>query len=385
MRVLLIRTNGVNPDPRVEKEANTIAFRGGYDLKILAWERFPKKKYEESSLCLPDGKVPIIRLGIPALWGGGIKRNFFPLLKFEIRVLSWLIGNRGSFDVIHACDLQTGIPAAIAKKLHGKRIIYDIYDYYSDTVDVPSIMRRCFKRLEDRIISKADATIICSEQRKEQIKDAKPANLYVVHNSPSAEQLREPTVPESFILKSSSGKTKVAYVGNLVEDRCIKQLLDAVAIADDAELHIGGFGTLEDYVKEFSEYHENVFFYGKMTYAEAIALERSCDIMVALYDPAIRNHKYAAPNKFYEALSLGKPLIMFHGTGMDCVIDEHGIGVTCNPGSAAIADAIANLQSRKSDWEAISTKERNLFEERYSWPTMEKRLLAAYKCVGEMK
>ena len=32
--------------------------------------------------------------------------------------------------------------------------------------------------------------------------------------------------------------------------------------------------------------------------------------MTAIYDPNISNHYYAAPNKFYEALMLGKPLIM---------------------------------------------------------------------------
>ena len=50
--------------------------------------------------------------------------------------------------------------------------------------------------------------------------------------------------------------------------------------------------------------------YGKLQYSQTLALESQCDIRVATYDPSIRNHKYSAPNKFYESLMLGKPIIM---------------------------------------------------------------------------
>lgn len=53
-----------------------------------------------------------------------------------------------------------------------------------------------------------------------------------------------------------------------------------------------------------------IFFYGKILYYETLKLESSCDIMADLYDPSNPDNYYAALNKFYEALMLGKPLIL---------------------------------------------------------------------------
>lgn len=48
--------------------------------------------------------------------------------------------------------------------------------------------------------------------------------------------------------------------------------------------------------------------------------------MTAIYDPKVPNHRYAAPNKFYEALMLGKPIVMAKNTGFDEIIEENNIG-----------------------------------------------------------
>ena len=51
-------------------------------------------------------------------------------------------------------------------------------------------------------------------------------------------------------------------------------------------------------------------------YESALELYAKCDLMFALYDPAIPNHRYSAPNKVYEAMLLGKPIIVAEGTGV---------------------------------------------------------------------
>ena len=95
----------------------------------------------------------------------------------------------------------------------------------------------------------------------------------------------------------------------------------------DVEFHIGGFGQLENYIIEQSQRNNNIYFYGKLPYGKTLALEQACDIMIAIYDPSFANHKYAAPNKFYESLMLGKPIIMAHHTGFDNIIERNRIGV----------------------------------------------------------
>ena len=89
-----------------------------------------------------------------------------------------------------------------------------------------------------------------------------------------------------------------------------------VVIAGDRGL-AGGYNSniLKLCFAEMAQKCENIFYYGRIPYDRTIALEKECDVMCAIYDPKVPNHYYAAPNKFYEALMLGMPLIMAKGTG----------------------------------------------------------------------
>ena len=104
--------------------------------------------------------------------------------------------------------------------------------------------------------------------------------------------------------------------------------------------------------------------------------------MTAIYDPMIGNHKYAAPNKFYEGLMLGKPLIMVKGTGMSEVVEKNNIGVLIDYNKAGVREGIRRLVNKKNEWDSISVKMKNIYEKRYSWNIMEKRLLKLYEGIG---
>ena len=183
---------------------------------------------------------------------------------------------------------------------------------------------------------------------------------------------------EKYIQETYS-RVKIIYVGNLVEDRFILKALSLADSIPNVEFHIGGMGALEDVVARIAQEKENVFFYGKMKYSDVISLENQGDILLALYDPALPNHRYAAPNKFYEALALGKPLIMFHNTGMDDIVMANNIGAVCDATEKGIYSAIIELQSKRDVWAPMAEKMKALFDEEYSWNIMEKRLMSLYE------
>ena len=100
--------------------------------------------------------------------------------------------------------------------------------------------------------------------------------------------------------------------------------------------------------------------------------------MTAIYDPSFRNHKYAAPNKFYESIMLGKPIIMARDTGYDDVIEPSDIGILTEYSKDGIASAINKLNQRKQEWSAMGTRAKALYETEYSWSIMEKRIEQLY-------
>src|SRR5699024_9136543 len=116
--------------------------------------------------------------------GKGIK-NVFNLLLYQIIVFLHLFKNRKKIDIIHAFDLDAGLPTVLIKLMLNKKVVYHIADFYVDSrTGIPNILKKYVKKLEYYIISKSEVTIICIEERKNQIKNSNPNKLYVIHNSP---------------------------------------------------------------------------------------------------------------------------------------------------------------------------------------------------------
>ena len=102
-------------------------------------------------------------------------------------------------------------------------------------------------------------------------------------------------------------------------------------------------------------------------------------MLTAIYDPSVRNHLYAAPNKFYEALMLGKPVIMVKKTGMSEIVERNSIGVTIDFSKEGFYKGITELANKRNEWTLMAEKMKKLYSGEYSWEEMECRLISAYK------
>lgn len=371
MNIILLRSNPVDPDSRVEKEANSL-IGAGYNLEILAWDRSSAYKIKESFLNLSNGKVKIHRFGIPAEFGAGIK-SLKAFLTFQLKMLFWLIANRKKYNTIHACDFDTAFTAYYVAKIFRKKLVFDIFDYlYTNTEGRFKTFKKCIVYFQHRIINSADGTIICTEKRIKQIAGSEPKKLVVIHNSP-------PVIKENLRKNDlNKNKVKIVYVGILQDGRFLLELGEVIQNSSECELHIAGFGKYEKHFAKLSENCRNIIYYGKLSYEKTLELENSCDIMTAIYEPS-SDHYFAAPNKFYESLMLGKPVIMVKNMGMSEVVNRYDIGELMDTDKESLRKAISNLIIRKAEWEAISSRMKKLYNQAYSWDEMESRLLQFYQ------
>ena len=374
MRVILIRSNPVSPDPPVEKVADTL-IANGYKVLIIGWDRGNDVTEKDELLTLNHGIVKIVRFSIPAMFDGGIKKNLLPLTRFQNRLHKWLKKHKDEYDVIHSFDFDTGfISNKIANK-YNKRLIYHILDFYVDSHNIPSrFLESKVKDAEFAIINNADATIICTEKRREQIVGTVPKKLEIIHNTPKAIN----QISDSFGEIRNSNYCKLVYVGILARSRFLREIIKFVEQDGRFEFHIGGFGIMENEVAEAAEKCERIFYYGKLPYDKTLSLEQACDIMVAIYDPKVPNHKYAAPNKFYESLMLGKPIVMAHNTGFDEIIETNKIGYLIEFSEKGLSMGLNKLFDTRDEWITMSERMKKIYKEQYSWNEMEKRLIKLY-------
>lgn len=367
-KVCILRSNPVNPDSRVEKEAYTL-IKAGYDVRIFSWDRTSNHCPLQEMIKVGNTSIPITRVGYKATYGEGLK-NIKQYLSFQYAMRRYL--RREKFDIVHACDFDTSFFTYKLVKRIGGKFIFDIFDFLCD--NRKTFIQKILVTAQYKIINEADATIICTEERRTQIRGSVPRRICVVHNTPSAEQLVKPV--DSI---TSKRMVRVCYVGILQNGRLLKEIGDFFAEHPEIEFHIGGFGYLESYFNELSSKCSNIKFYGKISYEKTLELEQSSDIMLAIYDPAIPNHKMAAPNKLYEGLLLGKPLIMAKGTGMSFVVEENSIGEMIDYSKEGFSNGLNKLIARKAEWHSIGIKMQQIYIKDYNWEEMAKRLCNLYE------
>ena len=103
-------------------------------------------------------------------------------------------------------------------------------------------------------------------------------------------------------------------------------------------------------IREADAKCERVHYHGKVQYSEALQIMNNSDYIVALYYPYMSNHVYASPNKSYESLFLGTPIITSEGTLV-------GDKVLANNTGYVVDDTLAGLRSAFENWETKEYKD----------------------------
>lgn len=349
-RILLIRSQDILTDSRVHRYEDWF-IKNNIKYKILGWDRKNKNIVRDNTIfCRVNAGY---KLGYK-----GIKYR----IKWNIFILKYLIKNHKEYDIIHACDFDTIVPSLIMK-LFKKYVIFDIFDWFSDEVKTGKKVIDLAINILEKISTKiSDLTIICEEERLNQIK-IMPKNYIVVPNIPNID-LNKITFDDS----TKKSKIKVSYVGGLYPDRGINELLEVISNLKNIELNIAGFGNqvIENNVKNFSEKYDNIIYYGKVDYEKAINIMSKSDFIYAMYYKYNKNNIYAAPNKFYEAIFLQKPIITTTGTLVGDKVKKYKTGYVIEEGEENLLNLLKNLRKRDiDDYKIILSKYRKIYTNKY--------------------
>jgi len=363
--VVLIRSTPVAPDPRVERAAGALA-EAGFRVTVLGWDRGWKLAAAEDR---PGFRL--VRIRVPTPFGRGL-RNLSGLLRWQVALLGLLLKNRARYDIIHACDLDTALPGLLAARACRKRLVFEIFDSYADAFRVGPL-RGLTRRLEALAASQADAVILADDVRRAQLGKVRPRRLAVIYNSP-------PDIRLELEGRGEAGRFEIAYVGLLDATRGLSTLLEVMARRPNWTLDLAGFGVDEEHFIGRARALSNVRFHGRVDYPTALRLMAGADVLVATYDPAVPNHRYASPNKLFEAMMLGKPIIVAQGTHVDNLVERHECGLVVPYGdTAALAAALERLAAEPDLRRALGAAGRRAYEAFYSWELMRARLVGLYR------
>lgn len=367
--IVFIRSSGIYYDSRATKEIWTLA-EEGYNLEIIGWDRTgdAQEKCKEIFYEIIDYinfhffDLKAYRLGV---------RNIHKLLQWVGFIKDKLanIYNYKNIFAIHACDFDTGFAVRRFVKKNKIHLIYDIYDYYCDSHNMPRILSKIVSCFENSIVNISDVTIICTEERKVQIEKAHPSKVVVIYNSPDIKE-------DTYIMEK---EFDYVYCGTLSGSRLIKEILEEYHQHTNIKMTFAGTGQYAKLCRELDAMYKQFNYVGVIPYSKVLELEGKSKVISAIYDPSIRNHKLCAPNKFYEALALGVPIIVCKGTGIDLIVKSQHIGDVINYNADSFYQSLEKLIMDDEKSKRIGKRAREIYEKRYKWKYMKEKLIKLYR------
>ncbi len=372
-RIILIKTNLIERDTRLAKEIDVLK-RGGYVVTLLCWDRECKtNKLEE-----PEDYEKI-RLKLKAPWGIKIL-PFLPIwwcyVFFSLMVTSW--------DIAHAINFDSIVPAAIAGKLKRKPVIYEMEDTYEDEMVFPKPIRYICIQVDKLFIRLSSAVVIVDEAQIEELQGIPNRRIATVYDSP----------PDTFgkvaIIPQENQAFTLFYDGLLCKIRQLRleKIFAAIRSIKDVKIVITGYGDQVEEIKEWCrQMPDKAQFLGWVSYDEVLRRSLEADLLLAIRNPAIPEDRYVCGSKLLKAMMCGKPILANEGTSAADKVSKENCGLVLNANNVEeIRNAIMKLRDNPKLRQELGANARKAYEQKYSWEIMGRRLVALYhQLIGELE
>lgn len=303
--VLMLLSNAYDPDPRVQQEAYSL-IAAGCRVRILAWDRDLKCSPSENI----DG-VEVSRVHLQSTHGRGTAQLLYYA---RVYLKMFRMGWQMDFDAVHCHDLDTLPVGFVLGAARRKAVVYDAHENFTDmlTGSVHPWIRRALRRMETCLIRRVDLLITVGEKLRRHFEERGARNSVAVGNWKRIEEFaRTPEQNREVRRKLGipDGALTVVCITQLLKDRKLTELLDAVDALPDVYAVVGGGGVMEQYVRERAANNPRIIYLGFVKPVDIPAYTCAADVVYYGFDPDNPNARYSAPNKLYEAVAAGRPLI----------------------------------------------------------------------------
>lgn len=379
MRAAMLVLNDMRADARVEREASALAEAG----------------HEVAVFCLRSAGVPECedRAGFQILRCADYSTKSWrsPVAKMrELVARSSALRDAAIAwrpEVVHAHDSDTLAAARAAADKVGARLVYDAHEPYPDMLKEFGSqgswpVQAYWKRLERRLVPRADAVITVSDGLAAELVRRFDVNPVVVRNVCSLVPIGSPSRLRSELGLSDDSRLLILYQGVLIPGRGLVRLIEAVAQVSDVVLVVQGFGPEKEAMQlrvQQLGIEDRVRFMGRKAPSELHDYASGADAGVVIYEHTTLNNYLAAPNKLYAYFMAGLPVMSSDFPGLSGIVEGGGTGVTFNPSDTssivAAIRALTDPDSRKK----MGARARELAETRYNWDIEKQKLLELYE------
>lgn len=173
------------------------------------------------------------------------------------------------------------------------------------------------------------------------------------------------------------GDYVLLYGGSLESGRYIVEVMNALRDHPFCILKVAGVGRLADYAIAMHRKCKNIIYLGWVGTERMEDLLLSSDVVLCLFDVSNENNVIGTPNRLFEAMAYGLPVIASEGTASGKIVKETECGLVMSwseENFLACIERLRDVELRKR----LGLNGRKAVEETYNWKTMSERLINAY-------
>jgi glycosyltransferase involved in cell wall biosynthesis len=305
-------------------------------------------------------------------------------------------------EVVHAKAL-IALPVArdAVRRTAGRRgrFVYDVADLHTESarlVKLPGVLRALVRRREGRLVREAAGVLAVTPAMAAEVarRFGVPPPV-VLLNCPPAWHPETPGPIQSDRLaaavRATIGTTVpiVLYQGAFRVDQGIEELVaatdDPAFVASGAVAVFLGFGHLESWLRsEAARRPGRMAVLPAVPEGELLDWTAGADVAFVGAPPRTVNQRLTLPNKLFQALMAGLPIVVGSGTEHCRLARAEGVGQCCDIDvPASIAEAVAGLVgAAPGEREALRAHCREVALGKYSWEATRGGLIELYRSLA---
>ncbi len=298
-------------------------------------------------------------------------------------------------DVVIASSgpITVGLPGLLAKYVRRRKLVFEVRDLWPDgAIELGLLKNRLFQKVaylfEKKCYKAADLIVGLSPGMKYEIEvKSGHENVISITNSANIELFAtKKTFPDS--ITNFIPFKYALYTGNIGMVNNVEWMFEAANILKEKgreEIKIVwiGDGQLKVALKQKKEAMglDNLVMMDLMPKNDLVCIVQHALICLApLRDTKVLNT--SSPNKFFESLAAGVPVIQTTNGWMKDFVEEHGVGFTVDPNNAnALADKLIEIADSPNQLKKMGENAAKIAKQEFDKIILaEKMLKAIEKC-----
>lgn len=368
-KVIISVINDLSTDQRVHKVCSTL-HKLGYSVTLVGREQrnslfLAKRDYKTKRMFLFFEKGP------------------FFYAEYQIHLFLYLLFHRS--DVLVSNDLDTLLPNYLISKIKSANLVYDSHELFCEVPELQANPKKksIWKRLEKWIFPKLKNVFTVNDSIAKIYGDEYKMKLKVVRNIPLlSNQLKIQKLSKSDLGLPLEKKIIVLQGAGINVDRGAEEAVESMQYVNDAVLVIIGSGDVMDILKQMVidlKLNDKVKFIGKVTFEKLLQYTHHADLGLTLDKDTNVNYRYSLPNKLFDYIHAGVPILASNLVEIRQLIFQYNIGDCIdNHTPQHIADKINHILN---DTETLQMWEKNtkIAATELNWENEEQQLIAVYK------